>query len=103
MLSDGRIEKRATVKVRVRLEPVENAPNAETTTMVNVSRYGARVLTSLRWRPGEQVLLTSLSGEFRKKGRVIHCHPLTDGKFYVGLEFNASVKDWKDAPWASLA
>ena len=103
MPSDGRIEKRANVKVTVRLAAAENAFIAETTTTVDVSRYGARVLTGRRWRPGEQLVLTSLSGEFRRQARVIHCYPLTDGQFCVGLEFGASIKDWKDSPWPSVA
>lgn len=103
MPSDGRIAKRANVKVPVRLAAVENAFIAETTTTLNISRRGARVLTGRRWRPGEELVLASLSGEFRRQGKVIHCHPLTDGRFCVGLEFGTSIKDWKDAPWASVA
>ena len=103
MQSDGRIEKRAKVKVPVHIVPVENAFIAETTTTVNISRHGARLLTSRRWRPGEQLALTLLSGEFQRYGRVIYCCPLTDGQFCVGLEFDASIKTEKDAIWASVA
>lgn len=103
MTSDGRLEKRANVKVPVRLAAVENGVVAETTTTVNVSRYGARVLTGRRWRPGEQLVLATLSGEFRRQAKVIHCHPLTDGQFCVGLEFGTRIQDWKGAPWDSVA
>ncbi len=103
MPSDGRIAKRANVKVPVRLAAVENAFIAETTTTLNISRRGARVLTSRRWRPGDQLGLTSTSGEFRRQGKVIYCYPLTNGQFCVGLEFGASIQDWKDAPWANVA
>lgn len=103
MQSDGRVEKRATVRVPVHIVPVENAFIAETTTTVNISRHGARLLTSRRWRPGEQLALTLLSGEFQRYGRVIYCCPLSDGQFCVGLEFDASIKTEKDAAWASVA
>jgi len=98
MPSDGRIEKRANVKVPVRLAAVEDAFIAEITTTVDVSRYGARVLTGRRWRPGEQLVLASLSGGFRRQAKVIHCYPLTDRQFCVGLVFDTSIKEWKDAP-----
>jgi PilZ domain len=101
--ADGRIEKRATVRVPVHIVPMENAFIAETTTTLNISRRGARVLTSRRWRPGDQLGLSSMSGEFRRQGTVIYCYPHTDGQFCVGLEFGANMKSWKDAPWASVA
>jgi hypothetical protein len=101
--SDGRIEKRASVKVPVRIVHAGNAFIGETTTTLNISRHGARVLTSQRWRPGEQLGLASLSGGFRRQGKVIYCYLQTDGHFCVGLEFDASVRDWKDASWASVA
>jgi len=100
MRSDGRIEKRATVKVPVHIVPVENAFVAETTMTVNLSRRGARILTGRRWLPGEELGFTSSSGEFQRQARVIYCYPLTDQKFCVGLEFEASTKDWRDASWA---
>jgi hypothetical protein len=99
MVSDGRIEKRVTVKVPVHIVPMENAFTAETTTMVNVSHRGARVLTGRRWKPGEQLGVTSLSGEFRRHGKVIYCHPVAEGQFCVGLEFGVNGHSWKDAPW----
>jgi hypothetical protein len=100
MGTDGRIEKRATVKVPVHIVPVENAFVAETTMTVNISRRGARIITSRRWLPGEELDLASSSGEFQRQARVIYCYPLADQKFCVGLEFDASTKDWKDASWA---
>jgi hypothetical protein len=103
MVSDGRIEKRAAVKVPVHIVPVENALTAETTTMVNVSRRGARVLTGRRWRPGEVLGITSMSGEFRRQGRVVYCHPVADGRFCVGMEFSPNSNAWKDTPWLGAA
>lgn len=103
MQSDGRLEKRATVKVPVRLLPMENALDPEAATTVNISRFGARVFTNRRWRPGDLVDIASMSGEFRRQARVVYCHPLKDGQFCIGLEFGASVKNLKVGPWSSVA
>jgi PilZ domain-containing protein len=99
MVSDGRMEKRATVKVPVHIVPVDSAIVAETTTMVNVSRRGARVITGRRWGAGEVLGLTTMSGEFRRQGKVVYCHQLPDGLFSVGMEFGSNGNGWKDTPW----
>ena len=103
MKSDGRLEKRATVKVPVRLLPVENALNPETATTANISRFGARVFTNRRWLPGELLDIASMSGEFRRQARVVYCHPLKEGQFCIGLEFGVSVKNLRIEPWSSVA
>jgi len=103
MQSDGRLEKRATVKIPVRLLPVEIALAPETATTVNISRFGARVFTKHRWRAGDLVDIASMSGEFRRQARVVYCHPLNDGQFCIGLEFGTSVKNLKIGPWTSVA
>jgi hypothetical protein len=101
MQSDGRIEKRASVTVPIHLVHLEHDQIAETTTTVNVSRRGARILSGRRWQPGEPLGLTSLTGEFRRIGRVIYCHSVPDGQFCVGLQFGANGTNWKDTPWLS--
>jgi PilZ domain len=92
MRSGGRIEKRARVKVPVHIVPVENAFVVETTTTVNISRHGARLLTSRHWRPGEQLALSSSSGDIQRLCQVIYCSPLAEAQFCVGLEFDESDK-----------
>ncbi len=103
MRSDGRLEKRAAVKVPVHLLPTENSLVPEMATTVNISRYGARVSTNRRWHPGEQVELISISGEFKRRASVVYCHPTTGGQFCVGLEFDANVKNIECGPWTSVA
>jgi hypothetical protein len=103
MRSDGRLEKRATVQVPVRLLTVENPRDPESATTLNISRFGARVFTNRRWLPGDQVDIASVSGEFRRPARVVYCHPVTGGHFCIGLEFGASVKNWQSAPMTSVA
>lgn len=88
MRSDGRIEKRETLEVSIHMAAMEGAFNMESATTVNISPHGARILTNRRWRPGEQLSLTSLSGEFRLQGKVAYCYQLTEGQFCVGVEFS---------------
>jgi hypothetical protein len=103
MQSDGRFEKRVTVRLPVRLLPTESAPDPESATTLNISRFGARISTNRRWRTGEQLDLVSVSGEFQRRARVVYCHSVTDGQFCVGLEFGASARDSKSEPWSSVA
>jgi hypothetical protein len=103
MPPDGRIEKRAAVKVPVRIVLAEGAFHVETATTVNISRSGACVLASQRRRPGERVSLAAMSGDFQLQGRVIYCYQLKEGQFCVGLEFGASIKNWKDLRWTDVA
>jgi len=88
MRSEGRVEKRVTVKIMARLGPEQNSFLAEDTMIVNVSPRGACVLTSQRWRLGEELNLAS--GGFRRQARVVYCRPLANGKFCTGLEFAAA-------------
>jgi hypothetical protein len=90
MESDGRIEKRAMVKVPVHISPLESAFVPETATTVNISRHGARLLMNRRWQPGERLSLASLSGEIQRQGRVIYCCRVTKVQFCVGMEFDES-------------
>jgi hypothetical protein len=103
MRLDGRLEKRATVQVPVRLLSTQNPLNPEFATTLNISRFGARVFSNRRRLPGDQVDIASLSGEFRRQARVVYCHPLTGGHFCIGLEFGARVKNWQSAPMTSVA
>jgi PilZ domain len=97
MRSEGRIEKRAAVKIPARLVPGGSSFLAEAGTVVNVSPRGACVLTSRRWRLGEHLDLTTASGGFRRQATVVYCRPLMNGQFRVGLEFGAT------AAWVSVA
>jgi len=103
MGSDGRIEKRETLRVPVHMAPMESAFNMETATTVNISLHGARILTNRRWRPGDQLSLTSSSGEYRLQGKVIYCYQMIEGQFCVGVEFDVSIKNWRDVIWVDVA
>lgn len=92
--SDGRIEKRQSMSVPVYLGSLEDPRAPERTLTENVSPHGARMLSKRPWRPGEESIVTSLSGEFSLIARVIHCSRITRNCFRLGMEFPDRVVNW---------
>jgi len=95
-LNNGRIEKRFPTAVPVYLASMEEPRVRERTHAENVSDHGARLISKRSWRPGEESLITPLTGEFPQVGRVIYCVPKTGGRFYVGVEFATRAVKWDD-------
>jgi len=95
-LFDGRIEKRLPTAVPVYLGSLEDPRSPERTLTENVSPHGARVLSKRSWRPGEESLITPLTGEFPQIGRVIYCLPRTGDRFCLGMEFPDRAVKWGD-------
>jgi hypothetical protein len=87
VLFDGRIEKRVSLIVSVHLATTKEPRAAERTFTRNVSPHGARLVTKRLWQPGEEPLLTPLTGEFPQPARVVYCQPRPSGGFYLGLQF----------------
>jgi PilZ domain-containing protein len=98
VLFDGRIEKRVTMTVPVHLATANGHRVAERTFTRNVSPHGARVVTNRLWKPGEEPLLTPLTGEFPQPARVVYCVPRARGGFYLGLQFTARSVKWDESP-----
>jgi len=86
-LFDGRLEKRLPTSITVYLAPLEDPRAPERTVTENVSPHGARVISKRLWRLGEEPLITPLTGEFPRAGRVIYCLPKTQDRFFLGVEF----------------
>jgi len=82
-----RIEKRLPTLVAVYLAALEQPRARERTITENVSPHGARVISKRSWRPGEESLITPITGEISHVGRVIYCLPETTDRFCVGVEF----------------
>jgi hypothetical protein len=97
-LFDGRLEKRQPRLVPVYLASLEAPLAREETVTENVSLHGARVFTKRRWLPGEQPLITPLTGEFPKHAQVIYCDPQPNGGFFVGIEFSGPPFEWGVLP-----
>jgi len=82
-----RAERRIPMEIGVYLEGNRQVPGAESTFTENVSAKGARVVSVRRWDPGDRLLLTSRTGEFRSSARVAYCEPLQGDGFAIGVEF----------------
>jgi hypothetical protein len=89
-----RIEKRLPTLVAVYLAALEEPRARERTITENVSPHGARVISKRSWRPGEESLITPLTGEISHVGRVIYCLPETTDHFCVGVEFPDRTLVW---------
>jgi hypothetical protein len=95
---NGRIEKRFPTSVPVYLASLDEPRARERTLTENVSPHGARIISKSFWRPGEEPLITPLTGdkksaEFPQVGRVIYCKPAGD-RFYLGVEFPTRTIKW---------
>ena len=89
-----RAEERKAIKVGVDLSSVNVRTPAHSGVTDNVSRCGARVLTSAPWKPNECLNVRSMLGNFRSRARVVYCVPEGSGLFAVGLQLYAWKGDW---------
>ena len=89
----NRVEERRFARIDVDLSSLNLRLPAHFGVTDNVSRHGARILTSAPWKANERLTLRSLKGSFRSRGRVIYCEP--HGEIYaVGLQLYAFAGDW---------
>lgn len=93
-LFDGRTEKRLPTSVPIYLGPLEDPRTPERTLTENVSPHGARVISKRSWQPGEESLITLLTGELPQVGRVIYCLPSAGDRFCLGMEFLDRAVNW---------
>jgi PilZ domain len=88
-----RVEERKYMKVGVDLCSIDVRTPAHAGVTDNVSRHGARVLTSRALEPNERLNLRSMLGNYRSRARVVYCVP--EGEMYaVGLQLYAIAGDW---------
>jgi PilZ domain len=89
----NRAEERRRLKIGVDLSNVDVRTPAQYGVTDNVSRHGARVLTSTPLKPDERLNLRSMVGSYRSRARVVYC--VREGELYaVGLQLYASAGDW---------
>lgn len=95
MLSDvHRTGDRKCVRLAVDLSSLDVHTVAQQGITENVSPHGARVVTSKPLHPNDRVIVRSLLGNLRSRGRVVYCQELEGGAFAVGLELFVSVGEW---------
>ena len=89
-----RRETRIPMEVGVHISGHPALPGTETTFTENVSARGARVLSTRRWKTGDQLTIATLTGSFRAMARVAYCQLVPETGFAVGLEFVEPKGQW---------
>jgi hypothetical protein len=89
---NGRLETRLPIIVVVRLSPaLDLSAGEELTYTDNISKHGARVISSHSWRLGEQAHIAHLKEGPSLRGEVVYCQGLGNRRFCVGFRFQESL------------
>lgn len=94
MPESGRIERRFSVTVPVRIASLDRPWLAEPAMTENVSLFGARILVKAAWRSDERVVVESPGGLYPCQARVVYCQLLKTGATAVGLRLAAARPGW---------
>jgi hypothetical protein len=86
----GRLEKRVQLAAPVQITSLEDPSASERTTAENISSLGIRVLAKRPRAPNERLMIKSLEGDSRTLVRVVYCQRLPDGRYGIGLQFQAA-------------
>jgi len=89
-----RLEDRMPAAVRVDLWSLDVRQRAQECVTENVSRHGARVVSTKPWRRNERLNLHAAQGDFRARARVAYCEPLGVNSFAIGLQLVAATGNW---------
>jgi len=90
----GRVERRLSVTLRVRIASLDRPWLTELAMTENVSTFGARILVQDAWKPGERVLVESPGGVSSCEAHVVYCELLKTGTTAVGLRLARPRLDW---------
>src|SRR5260370_17895291 len=93
-MGSGRVEKGVALAVPLRLACQEHPGYVEGTHTENVSPFGARVVTRHKWRPDEQLLVSSPQGDFSSPARVVYCQQLHEEQCVIGLRLQSPFNSW---------
>ncbi len=85
----GRLEKRIRLAVPVQISSLQGSAATERTTTENVCSLGIRILSQRARELNERLWVRSLDGDLRTLARVVYCKRLPDGRFGLGLQFQA--------------
>lgn len=84
---NGRVERRLSLMVAVRLSRGPDSPEAEEFVFTdNISRHGVRVVCKHSWRIGEFAHIGPVKEGSSMRGQVVYCQSLDDS-FCVGFKF----------------
>jgi len=90
----GRVERRSSVTVHVRMSSPARPGLAQLAMTENVSPFGARTLVKDAWKPGERVIVESPGGVSSCEAHVVYCELLKTGTTAVGLRLARPRLDW---------
>jgi hypothetical protein len=101
VLRERRRESRITTDIPLELSNLDDPFVRETAPTENISRHGARVLTTTRWRPNDRVFVSSPGTVGRSHAQIAYCNLLPGQSFAVGLKFSSALEDWSpDLQWS---
>jgi hypothetical protein len=90
-----RMESRTSARVEVQLLGTDAPFTNEITFTLNISQYGARVITKTKWRPNDEVTVKLLRGGLSNEARIAYCKPMKAGEaFSIGVQFSSPVLRW---------
>lgn len=89
-----RRDARVPMEVEVQISGHKALPGTESTFTENVSARGARVLSTRRWKPNDQLVITTQTGSFRSVARVAYCQTVPRAGYAIGLEFVEPSGSW---------
>jgi PilZ domain len=99
-LREHRRESRIPADIPLELSNLDES-FVETAPTENISRHGARVLTTTRWRPNDRVLIGLPQAVERSRARIAYCELLSRDSFVVGLQFSSAFNEWSsDIEWS---
>jgi hypothetical protein len=90
----GRSERRIPVRLPVYLARVSLLAETELAVAVNAGQHGLRVITRRHWRPGEVLIVTSLSNEPRITAKVAYCWRRLEHTYDTGLQVETAAPRW---------
>lgn len=99
----GRLAKRISIAVPVRITSFGDPSISERATTENVSSLGVRLLTRQSKEMNERVLIISQAGHLQTEARVVYCQRVPDGRFGIGVQFQEVNAAWAKPPLAGVA
>ena len=89
-----RMESRTLARVEVELLNTDAPFINEITLTEDVSRYGARVVTKMKWQPNDDVDVKLRREGLSNRARIAYCKPVKGETFVIGLQFSLPVVNW---------
>lgn len=96
-MSNGRSEKRIAKTVSVEIRLPDGPALKDRASTENVSAHGARLFMKERLKPGQAVVLVSLTEGVGCQAQIVYCQRISENRFAVGLELSGRVEAWARA------